>query len=305
MSFSMRVMPIATGLALTLAPAWLEAAPITLEAIQTVLEIGTRPGFTQTFVSPGQNEVGRSNTEQFATGSFWRGHAVAGTRSDPPVALANSLSESRGVVGANGQIVGGGYGSFARSSLEYQVVIDQTAALPAGAPASVDVPTTVKARMRAFASIDGEFPFNAASAFGYAVLGGHFSPRVVAHAPDLSFATDERLFTLDFALTPDTAIDVVLFGEARTVASAGPFGLTTVFSRAEAFIDPVFTFNQAVFDDYARAQGFATFDLSQYYAFRFSPGIGQNVPSEGIPEPATLVLLLAGLGGLAVRKRRL
>ena len=295
---------IATGLALTLAPAWLEAGPITLEAIHSVLEVGSRPGFVNIVDFPRAELISRSNGEQFATGSSWRSEVFARTRSNPPSAFASSLSESRGVVGSNGLIVGGGYPSFARSTFEYQVVIDQTATLPTGAPASLPLPTTVKATMRAFASIDGEVASNAASAFGYAVIAGIFSPRVVAHAPALSFAVDERLFSLDFALTSDTIIEVVLFGEARTVASAGPFGLTTVFSKAEAFIDPVFAFNQAAFDDYARAQGFATFDLSQYYAFRFSPGIGQDTPIEPIPEPATLALLLAGLGGLAVRKRR-
>jgi|SRR5687767_6274424 hypothetical protein len=66
----------------------------------------------------------------------------------------------------------------------------------------------------------------------------------------------------------------------------------------EAFIDPVFSFNQEAFDEAARTQGFASFDLGQYYAFRFSPGIGPDVPADPVPEPVLSVLRYSGWGRL-------
>jgi hypothetical protein len=299
--FLAAVVGITVSLPCLTAATILNLEPHTL-VTQTVLEHGTRPGFIKTVVYPGTISTSAANTETFATGSFWRGFEEAKTGPDPPSALANSKSESRGVVGANGLIIGGGYPSFARATLEYQVLLVETAELPDTTPDTLPVPVTVNAFLRASASMDGESPFNAAFAFGYAVIAGHTSPRVVAHAPDSSFAVDTSTVVREFTLDVGQVIDVVLFTEARSVASAGPYGFTTVISEATAFIDPVFSFNQDAFDETARSGGFPTFDLSQYYAFQYSPGIGPAIPGQELPEPGSIAFALLGLGGIALRK---
>ncbi len=89
-----------------------------------------------------------------------------------------------------------------------------------------------------------------------------------------------------------TVFEVILSAAASVRAWAGVGGLALSTSSADAYVDPVFRFDQAAFDDYAAQQGFASFPLEDYFAFEFS----------AVPEPTGL--LWPGLVGLALLTRR-
>lgn len=70
----------------------------------------------------------------------------------------------------------------------------------------------------------------------------------------------------------------------RLAASAGvSVGQIGGSGSASAFADPLFTFDEEGFAEYARQQGFEPFLQSDYYEFEFSPNVA-------VPEPNSLLL---------------
>jgi hypothetical protein len=63
-----------------------------------------------------------------------------------------------------------------------------------------------------------------------------------------------------------------------------------------AFADPIFSFDQQVFDRQNAEADLSTFLLSDYYRLTLSPNVGP--PVAGIPEPSTI--LLAGFGAASL-----
>lgn len=88
--------------------------------------------------------------------------------------------------------------------------------------------------------------------------------------------------TVSLTLATNRVYTVSMFADAQAAA-------TEVGSQAaaDAFIDPVLRFGADV--------------DPERYAFSFSAGIGN---ASNVPEPATLVLLCAGIAGLALRQSR-
>jgi hypothetical protein len=95
-------------------------------------------------------------------------------------------------------------------------------------------------------------------------------------------------------------LDVV--GLSFAVAG-GDISLGTAAARA--LVDPVFSFNQEAFDEFARTKGFPTFGLTQFHAFEFSPGVTPPVPgpTSPVPEPSSVALIVAGVLVVAAYKR--
>ena len=144
-------------------------------------------------------------------------------------------------------------------------------------------------------------PWSQASGFAAALVAGLPAGKVEVCAGPLCGigSTTDATFrgSFDFSFVAGQEIGVIL--EAGSVANATA-GAEVGYGMAEVSvnIDPVFSFNQAAFDEIARAGGFPTFDLSRYYAFEYSAGAAP------VPEPATGSLLLAGLAVVLAALRR-
>ncbi|MDR3718784.1 MAG: PEP-CTERM sorting domain-containing protein [Bryobacteraceae bacterium] len=97
----------------------------------------------------------------------------------------------------------------------------------------------------------------------------------------------------DFDAVPGQ-VYTVLMGANCTV-SAGGYPAGPLMSECEVGVDPVFKFDQAVFD---QEMGANTFPLDQYFSLQYSPNI--------VPEPSALLLTGFGLAALAaaLRQRR-
>lgn len=275
--------------------------PFTL-VTETLLQLSPGLATPRTVVYPGTTSDGGSNGAVFATGSSWSGLAEARTEPDPPSAIALTRSTSNGFEQSTGAILGGGYPSYASAALEYDYYLEQTATPPVSLPPSLAFPVVIDAMVDAFATISGASFSNAAFARAYLVIGNYSSPRAVAHAPDRSFARDTHRVSYGTSLEIGQVLDVLLFAEARSVASAGPDPPINVFSHAMAIADPVIQFDQAAFDQIAIMHGFETFDLNDYFAIRYSPGVGPGAVS-AIPEPGPAAMVLLALGTLAVFAR--
>jgi hypothetical protein len=174
-------------------------------------------------------------------------------------------------------------------------------------PLELPVTVTVLGEGEARAS-QAFFPRSQASGFAAAFVAGLPTGKVeVCDGPVCgagSTANDGFHGSFDFSFIAGQEIGVILESSSSTVAAAGAevgHGIADVFVN----IDPVFSFNQAAFDEIARAGGFPTFDLARHFAFEYSEGAAP-IPSQGavpIPQPATGWLLIGGLAMLAALRR--
>jgi hypothetical protein len=189
-------------------------------------------------------------------------------------------------------------------SLHVDVVEFVTSPLPPEILAFFNVPVIMRSFVFAEASALGRSAN--ANAHATVALGGIMVVNA-AHAQDVGESAGEisqQVNDVAFHMTPggEPAL-ITLSASAGTVAVA----VQTVFgpslsagARARAIADPVFSFDQAAFDEFAERQGFATFDLTDYFRFEFSPLGVEDPPLSSVPQPWTLVLTSLGAGGLAL-----
>jgi hypothetical protein len=240
-----------------------------------------------TFRLPGEHTTPGST-------SVWRGLATAETGltetlTGRPFASVRAESSSQLATNEAGNLVNAPGESFASAVLTYQVLMTQI--VPPPVPL-LFIPATVTARASAFTSTLGDPASNGAHA-GAGVLVAHFG-LVDIFVFDGDELTEEQ--SADFLFIPGALVDVRVAAVARSHSGGNQGGPLSTGAVATAFADPVFTFNQEAFDETARQQGFAPFDLSLYFAFE-QPG-----PSASpVPAPAPVLLVLAGAAWLGTR----
>lgn len=184
--------------------------------------------------------------------------------------------------------------AMATAVLSYEVQVVQVLSLPGSftlPPLPVDVSVV------GFAEVENSDPFTSATAGGFARFFGGTVPDVVlpgastVSGPVITDVVEDRRFHVRAGGT----VPVILAAFARAQGHG-----TLGSARAEASMDPIFSFNQEAFDEIARAQGFATFELDRHFAFAQSPLLAASE----IPEPTPMILVAAGLLLLGVARRR-
>jgi hypothetical protein len=163
-------------------------------------------------------------------------------------------------------------------------------------PPNSTTPITYDVRMRGYAKASA-LPLvlsgNGGAGASYTAVveglsGVFFITKSVATSTGPPIASDDVIFefTIDQSSLPR---DFTISLSCNASVSAFSLGGT---SDAEAMADPVFTFDQARFDQLAAQQGLSSFPLDQYFGFDFSPGI--------VPEPPAAALALCAAAMLFV-----
>jgi hypothetical protein len=282
---------LAAAVSMSASPAVL-AAPLSLASSALRLEV-TGDALVDV-LGPAPIAFSTSNSYTTARGSTWVGAAAGSTGSlaGRPFAGAatNSFSSGNALANAPG---------FARSgaSLRYLAVVNPIALAPIALPF---VPVTVAASATLSVNREGDPENNEAVAVVVAEVNNFtlIADLLVSSSPGLVLrAIDER--TTVFSI-PGLPMNVLLRATASSesgLVQAGPFN---TFAIASSFVDPVFGFDQELFDEIARMQGFQSFELSQYFAFDFSPPFDTSGPQ--IPEPGSMALVIAGAMVIGARR---
>jgi len=147
------------------------------------------------------------------------------------------------------------------AALEYSVAIDQTSSPPV--PVST-VPVAVY--------FQTEIQGNNSYAYGWVV-----GPSGKQDLPQ------------NKSLSAQVPVGIAYFAHEEVGCSAGG-GDAGFTSSCLAVADPAFEFDQAAFDAEMQAEGLASFSLSDYFTFEYSPNL--TAPT---PEPSSLSLLWVGL----------
>lgn len=286
------------GVILLVAPPWVDATPLVTES-HLILQLMPGDGRLEIF-GPGLNGLTIPGAYTTSAGSSWNGLATAETGVlGRPFATARAESFTRSVVGPRGTLAHAPGESVTSASLFYQVVIVQI--VPPPVPLQF-LPATVNTRASAFIAVVGDPASNAAFASAQATINniGTASIRIFS---DPNSPTEETTVTdVDFLFLPGQLIDVELLVGARSRSGGNIGGPLSTSAVATAFADPVFRFDQEAFDEIARMQGFATFDLSRYFAFEDGLSSAPTVPG-----PASMTLVVAGglfLAAACGRQRR-
>jgi len=224
-------------------------------------------------------------------GSSWGGAVIGETGEESgrrfAMASASSVSLAANNAGAFGN-------ATASARLDYRLLLYQLA--PPPIPLAF-VPGRVHVRAWASASALGD-PLNNVAYANAAVTISNALPVFVEALGSEGSARQDADQSLEVLYVPGVAVDVRLRGGATTSSGTTLGGPAAPSAIASAFADPVFSFDQEAFDAIARDQGFATFDLSAFFAFE------QSSFAAPVPEPSSMVLMLAGCLLVAVACRR-
>jgi hypothetical protein len=287
---------VALALTLTAAPT-ADAVPLT---VQSELELRVTPDGPVALTGPGiaKHRLDGEHATPGGSGAVWRGVATAETGlGNRPFATVRADSFSTLAVTSGGTRVNAPGESFAFADLAYQVVL--TSIVPPPVPL-LFVPMKVEARGSVTTASVGDPSTN----FVHAIAGVDVDGFGVI---DISlFDPGERTeeVAVEFLREPGQIIDVTV----RVLARAGSGGNTTgplqTSAVVTAFADPIFTLDQAAFDEMARQQGFAPFDLSLYFRFEQAGALVATVAAA----PAWVLVLAvaavpAGRAAAGARRR--
>ena len=270
---------------LAFAPGTSEAIPLTAQS-QLILFVSPGDGRTE-FRRPGPAKHILHGAHETPGGSGANWHGLASGETDlgaRPFASARADSFSQLAETPQGTLVNAPGETGIRSQLSYQVVI--ASIVPPPVPL-LFVPITVNARASVFSTVVGDAATNDAHAFASVTIAGFGVLDLFAF--NGTEVTEEQ--DADFLSLPGQLIDVDLTVSAVARSGGNQGGPLNTSAVATGFADPVFSFDQEAFDEMARQQGFAPFDLSLYFRFEQSLPPGSPVPVQWAP---SLVMLLAG-----------
>lgn len=225
-----------------------------------------------------------------SAGASWGGAVLAETGEESGRRFATASASSVTLGAANANAPGE---ATVSATLDYQLLLYQLA--PPPIPLAV-VPGRVQVQAWASATALGDPASNAGYSSAAVTIDGAPPTFVEALGSEGSSRQDfDQSLTVFYV--PGTPLDVRLRAGATAHSGLNLGGPTATNARAAAFADPIFSLDQAAFDDMAAEQGFATFDLGSYFAFEQSA-------LAPVPEPASVVLMLAGMALLAGAYRR-
>ena len=328
MAFSVLSCLVAIGVVLPFAPSPVSAVPITRLVTNSSIGLNWAP----TFYDRRQRSESHSGDDligpftlpigQEVFGTSWTGVSIAGTvdttapRShigSPVRARAFVLATADSVKSADGIFAPAGGNAGAAAILTYQGALElSTSSLPARLADLVEaffgVPVVVLSELIVEADARGGINTEA-NAHAEVWFG---TERLLAL--DTTASTDrgdedpprlDQVVAKQTKLFPRSVFTVRLIAAAGTNTHVGgPAGHAA--TSATAFADPVFSFDQQAFDDFAEQLGLPTFTLADYFHFEFSP-LGPagpppgDGPGSGVPAPSTLILTSLGAGILVFR----
>ena len=253
----------------------------------------------------GLGHLADSDSKVFPGGAMWEGAAdavtVGGAR---PEARASAFGNIDAVLDPRtGNYQGGKAEARSLTILVYIAriaeLLEPPVAIPRDAlPLTLPITVEVRANVSATANDVG----SSALATARAIVAGFLAFDLVAFdSPGCTLITCEGVIgegktrNFDFTFFAGQEIGVLLEARAAVVAGAGG-DVATGKAEARAVVDPLFSFDQAAFDEIARERGFSTFDLTEYFAFEFSPGFapGDSAPSTPVSAPSSAALIAAG-----------
>ena len=273
---------------LAFAPGTSDAVPLTAQS-HFVLVVNPGDGRIE-FRDPGEGQhiLPGAHETPGGSGANWHGLASGETDLDPPppgpglesrpFASARADSFSQLAVTPQGTLVNAPGEAAIQSQLSYQVVI--ASIVPPPVPLQY-VPITVNARASVFSTIVGDTATNDAHSSASVTIAG-FGVLALSAANGQE-VTEEQ--DVDFQSLPGALIDVVLRVSAVARSGGNQGGPLNTSAVATGFADPVFSFDQEAFDEIARQQGFAPFDLNLYFRFEQSQPPGSSVPVQWAPSP--------------------
>jgi hypothetical protein len=304
---------VAVAVALVFSPPPLHAALVTSSAVQLSWGIlsgpdpSSRPNASRSLIGPGPIGlfVQPFSVSQSGTFSGLNVGDAKGLTSGFGAFSARAMTEARGEGGPGDFIVGE---AGAEAAIRFQVQVGELRPPPFPLNASqwVGFPSVIMdSFVLAEAERTGGPDFASGARARASVNIGATSPN---QAAAVAFREDDHevVSNLDqefLFMSPDSVLSVTL--RASTGANASVVGGSNgalVSARATAIADPVFSFNQQGFEEFAQSQGFPAFNLADFYGFVFSPmGVPEPPPGgEPVPAPWTLMLTSLGAGGLAL-----
>jgi hypothetical protein len=187
----------------------------------------------------------------------------------------------------------GAAGANASAELSYYLEVIQVSPFLVYRPATI--PILISARGEASASGSNEVTAGGSAGGSVIVRGLGFTP-VIGESirTGVGPTSFDRTVRVDVPTGRVVRFEVLMSGNAGASAGSDNFNIPNASATAMLVLDPLFTFDQAAFNEQAISDGFEPFLLHEFFELQPSPDIA-------VPEPLGMVLLV--LGAALMNKR--